>query len=41
MVHSKVGYIGFAGGAILGILRSRYPEAYDVLEIAKGLVSVQ
>ena len=41
MVHSKVGYIGFAGGAILGILRSRYPEAYDVLERAKGLVSVQ
>jgi hypothetical protein len=30
MVHSKVGYIGFAGGAIHGRLKSRYPEAHDV-----------
>ena len=30
MVHSKVGYIGYAGGAILGTLRSRHPEAFDV-----------
>jgi hypothetical protein len=32
MVHYKVGYIGFAGGAILGRLKSRYPEAFDVFE---------
>jgi len=32
MVHSKVGYIGFAGGAILGALRSRYPQAHDVFK---------
>ena len=31
MVHSKVGYIGFAGGAILWRLKSKYPEAHDVL----------
>jgi len=30
MVHSKVGYIGYAGGAILGRLKSRYPEAHEV-----------
>jgi hypothetical protein len=32
MVHSKVGYIGYAGGAILGKLKSRYPEAHDVFK---------
>jgi hypothetical protein len=32
MIHSKVGYIGYAGGAILGALRSRYPEAHDVFK---------
>jgi hypothetical protein len=32
MVHSTVGYIGFAGGAILGRLKSRYPEAHDVFK---------
>ena len=32
MVHSKVGYIGYAGGAILGKLKNRYPEAYEVFE---------
>lgn len=32
MGHSKVGYIGYAGGAILGTLRSRYPEAHEVFE---------
>jgi len=32
MVHSKVGYVGYAGGAILGRLKSRYPEAHDVFE---------
>ena len=30
MIHSKVGYIGFAGGAILGRLKSKYPQAHDV-----------
>jgi hypothetical protein len=30
MIHSKVGYIGYAGGAILGALRSRYPQAHEV-----------
>ena len=30
MVHSKVGYIGYAGGAILGKLKSKYPEAHEV-----------
>jgi hypothetical protein len=32
MVHSKVGYIGFSGEAILGALNSRYPEAHDVFK---------
>jgi hypothetical protein len=32
MVHSRVGYIGYAGGAILGTLRSRYPQAHDVFK---------
>jgi len=32
MVHSKVSYIGYAGGAILGALKSRYPQAHDVFE---------
>ena len=32
MGHSKVGYIGYAGGAILGTLRSRYPEAHEAFE---------
>lgn len=32
MVHSKVGYIGFAGGAILGRLKCRYPEAHEVFK---------
>jgi hypothetical protein len=34
MVHSKVGvgYIGYAGGAILGRLKNRYPEAHDVFK---------
>jgi len=32
MVHSKVGYIGFAGGAILRRLKCRYPEAHDVFK---------
>jgi len=32
MVHSKVGYIGYAGGAILGRLKSRHPEAFGVFE---------
>ena len=32
MVHSKVGYIGYAGGAILGRLKNRYPEAHEVFK---------
>ena len=36
MVHSKVGYIGYAGGAILGRLKSRYPEAHDVFKKELG-----
>ena len=32
MVHSKVGYIGYAGGEILGALRSRYPQSHDVFK---------
>ncbi len=32
LVHSKAGYIGYAGGAILGRLKSRYPEAHDVFK---------
>jgi hypothetical protein len=32
MVHSKVGYVGFAGGAILGALKSRYPEAHRAFQ---------
>jgi hypothetical protein len=32
MVHSKVGYIGYAGGAILGRLENRCPEAHDVFK---------
>ena len=32
MVHSRVGYIGYAGGAILGRLKSRYPAAHDVFK---------
>jgi hypothetical protein len=32
MVHSKVGYIGYAGGAILGTLKGRYPEAHEVFK---------
>lgn len=31
MIHLKKGYIGYAGGAILGALRSRYPQAYEAL----------
>ena len=30
MVHSKVGYVGYAGGAIPGKLKNRYPQAHDV-----------
>jgi hypothetical protein len=36
MVHSKVGYIGHAGGAILGKLKNRYPEAHDVFKKELG-----
>ena len=32
MVHSKVGYISYAGGAILGRLKNRYPEAHEVFK---------
>jgi len=32
MVHSKVGYIGYAGGAILGRLRSGHPKAHEVFK---------
>ena len=32
MIHSKVGYIGYAGGAILGALRSKYPQAHEAFE---------
>jgi hypothetical protein len=32
MVHSKVGYIGYAGGPILGRLKNRCPEAHDVFK---------
>jgi hypothetical protein len=32
MVHSKAGYVGFAGGAILGRLKNRYPKAHDVFK---------
>ena len=32
MVHSKVGYIGYAGGAILGALGSRYPDAHEAFK---------
>jgi hypothetical protein len=32
MVHSKVDYIGYAGGAVLGRLKNRYPEAHDVFK---------
>jgi hypothetical protein len=36
MVHSKVGYIGYAGGAILGRLKNRYPQAHDVFKKELG-----
>ena len=32
MIHSKVGYIGYAGGAILGALTSRYPQAHTAFQ---------
>jgi hypothetical protein len=32
MAHSKVGYIGYAGVAILEALKSKYPEAFGVFE---------
>jgi hypothetical protein len=32
MVHSKVGYVGYAGGATLGRLKSRYPVAHDAFK---------
>jgi hypothetical protein len=32
MVHSKGGYIGYAGGAILGKLKNRYPQAHDAFK---------
>jgi len=32
MIHSNLGYIGYAGGAILGALRSKYPQAHEAFE---------
>jgi hypothetical protein len=36
MIHSKVSYIDYAGGAILGALRSRYPQAHEAFKEELG-----
>ncbi len=41
MVHSKVGYVGYAGGAILGALKSRCTEAHEVFKKELGTRSLR